>query len=105
MISSNFFIFLDKYSSKLKKQFIKKKNIKIKIFNRTLVTTDLFNGLTLAVHNGLFFIPVIVDINKINYMLAVFSFSFSIKLKKKIKVYKKKKKNNFFICCIQLIID
>lgn len=91
MISSNFFIFLDKYSSKSKKQFIKK-NIKIKIFNRTLITTDLFNSLTLAVYNGLFFIPVTIDINKINYMLAVFSFSFSIKLKKKIKIYKKKKK-------------
>ena len=91
MVTRNFFIFFDKYLNLNKKKFIKK-HIKIKMFKRSVVTTSSFKGLFLAIHNGLFFIPILIDANRINYMLAVFAFSFSIKLKKKIKIYKKKKK-------------
>lgn len=91
MLNQNFFTFFDRYLSKPKKNYIKK-YINLKTDKRDIKTTDSFNGLTLAVHNGLVFIPILIDINKINYMLAVFAFSFSIKLKKKIKIYKKKKK-------------
>lgn len=91
MLTKNFFIFFDKYLNVNKKKLIKK-NIKIKILKRTIITSDSLRGLFLAIHNGLFFIPTLIDSNKINYMLAVFAFSFSIKLKKKIKIYKKKKK-------------
>nr|QFQ52415.1 hypothetical protein [Paramoeba aparasomata] len=91
MLNQNFFIFFEKYLNKSKKTFIKQ-NLYIKILNRALNSTVSLLGLNLAVHNGIAFIPVYMDINKMGHMLAVFAFSFSIKLKKKIKIFKKKKK-------------
>ena len=98
MVNSNIFIFLNKFLSKDKKDYIKS-NIIIKINNRNLKITEDFKNFNLAIHNGKFFIPSYMDSNKLNYMLGIFSFTYSIKLKKKIKVYKKKKtkKNK---CCI-----
>ena len=91
MVSTNLMIFLNKYIRKSELKFMKTE-LKIKIFNRNLKVIDVFSSFNLAIHNGIFFIPVFIDNNKLNHMLAIFAFSFSIRLKKKIRVYKKKKK-------------
>ena len=91
MVNSNIFIFLNRFLSKQKKNYIKQ-NIIIKLLNRNLKIIEDFKHFNLGIYNGKLFMPVYIDSNKLNYMLGLFSFSHSIKLKKKIKIYKKKKK-------------
>lgn len=91
MVSNNLFIFMDKYLNKEKKNHIKQ-FVNIKVFDRNIIVSESLKNLNLSIYNGKYFIPTLIDNNKLNYMLGIFSFSYSIKLKKKIKVYKKKKK-------------
>lgn len=91
MVSNNLFTFMDKYLNKEKKNYIKQ-FVNIKVFDRNIIVSESLKNLNLSIYNGKYFIPILIDNNKLNYMLGIFSFSYSIKLKKKIKVYKKKKK-------------
>jgi ribosomal protein S19 len=74
-----------------KKKYYNKEN-PIKIYNKNIKINNYLINNYLAIHNGRFFIPLVLKNNMFNYFIGSFVFTKSIDLKKVVKRYNQKKK-------------